>query len=313
MSAGQKVLWPNGGLSTPIYYREIPSGFRWTSGFGMRTHPVTGAPETFHYGLDLIGWSTIVAPVTGVVTFAGYNGGAGNEVRIREDGTGDIFRLLHNRELWVKTGARVVQGQGVAVMGTTGSSTGIHCHEETRPGGGAAIDPLVYYAARNNSPAGGGGEPFDPKRFLEDAMTNPLVNVIQNYGLPPANGTVFVGLDDGTFEALQPPYHNNIRGILSVTFLGGTSGTTDIIPTLSVDDFNAVKRVWAQMKKGRTDAAAVVSFLVQAQDAEGRPLFVGADGKPTTTPTATPLRFDLGGYIASTNALAHELADSAGA
>lgn len=150
------VLWPNGGLTPPVFYRNASSGFRWTSAFGMRAHPVTGAPETFHYGLDMIGWSIIIAPVTGVVTFAGYNGGAGNEVRIREDGTGDVFRLLHNRELWVKTGQRVGQGQQVAVMGTTGSSTGVHCHEETRPGGGAAIDPLVYYARRNGgSPAGG--------------------------------------------------------------------------------------------------------------------------------------------------------------
>ncbi len=147
--AAGAVLWPNGGLAAPIFYRNASGGFRWTSAFGMRTHPVTGEPETFHYGLDMIGWSTIVAPVNGVVTFAGYNGGAGNEVRIREDGTGDVFRLLHNRELWVRTGQRVGQGQGVAVMGTTGSSTGVHCHEETRPGGGAAIDPLVYYAARN--------------------------------------------------------------------------------------------------------------------------------------------------------------------
>lgn len=153
------VLWPNGGLTPPVFYRNASSGFRWTSAFGMRTHPVTGAPETFHYGLDMIGWSIIIAPVTGVVTFAGYNGGAGNEVRIREDGTGDVFRLLHNRELWVKTGQRVGQGQQVAVMGTTGSSTGVHCHEETRPGGGNAIDPLVYYARRNGgSPAGGGGD-----------------------------------------------------------------------------------------------------------------------------------------------------------
>ena len=138
------VLWPNGGAT------QTPEalGIRCTSEFGMRTHPVTGVPSTMHYGLDMIGWSIIIAPVTGVVSFAGYNGGAGNEVRIKAD-NGDVFRLLHNRELWVRTGQRVSQGQWVAVMGTTGSSTGVHCHEETRPGGGNAINPRDYYRAAN--------------------------------------------------------------------------------------------------------------------------------------------------------------------
>lgn len=175
MSAGQKVLWPNGGLTPPVNYRQASSGFRWTSPFGWRTHPVTGQPSTFHYGLDMIGWSTIVAPVTGTVTFAGYNGAAGNEVRIREDGTGDVFRLLHNRVLHVRSGQRVSQGQAVAIMGTTGSSTGVHCHEETRPKGGAAIDPLVYYSNRNASAAGGGGTPIEeiemPPAFKEFQFT----------------------------------------------------------------------------------------------------------------------------------------------
>lgn len=154
-------LWPNGTTQMPMV----------SSPFGMRTHPVTGAPETFHYGIDLVGWSIIQSPVNGVVTFAGYNGGAGNEVRIRENGTGDVFRLLHNRELWVRTGQGVGQGQNVAVMGTTGSSTGVHCHEETRPGGGAAVNPPTYYAGRNAGAAGGGGTPIVPEpEEVEDNM-----------------------------------------------------------------------------------------------------------------------------------------------
>lgn len=171
MTAADLVVWPNGGLEFPVNYREQSWGFRWTSPFGMRTHPVTGVPETFHYGLDLIGWDVIKSPYTGVVTFAGYNGGAGNEVRIKEDGTGDYVRLMHNRALWVKTGQRVTQGQDVAVMGTTGSSTGVHCHEEIHPGGGAAVDPMAYYRARNSSPAGGGGSyPFNPNTSEEEDM-----------------------------------------------------------------------------------------------------------------------------------------------
>lgn len=227
------VLWPNGGTASPIFYRNTPSGFRWTSAFGWRTHPVTGQPQTFHYGLDMIGWSTIVAPVSGVVTFAGYNGGAGNEVRIREDGTGDVFRLLHNRELWVRTGQRVSQGQGVAVMGTTGSSTGVHCHEETRPGGGVAIDPLVYYSNRNAGAAGGGGgEPFPP----EDEENNEMTKIIGN-GEGSQKFADEFGVDDiGNYFFLpegvngNPSWVDNIRGawLLATEPENGRPGTWDM-------------------------------------------------------------------------------------
>ncbi|KJL49149.1 Murein DD-endopeptidase MepM [Microbacterium hydrocarbonoxydans] len=151
------VLWPNGSASIPPVTSEFNPA---------RKNPVTGIVQP-HTGIDLVGWSTILAPVDGVVTFAGYNGGAGNEVRIRADGAnafikGDVFRMLHNRELWVRTGQRVTQGQGVAVMGTTGNSTGTHCHFETRPGGGSAINPRDYMASRNASTSGGTGTPSTP-------------------------------------------------------------------------------------------------------------------------------------------------------
>lgn len=180
MSAGDLVVWPNGGLEFPVNYREQAWGFRWTSPFGMRTHPVTGQPSTMHYGLDLIGWDIIKSPYTGVVTFAGYNGGAGNEVRIKEDGTGDYVRLMHNRALWVSTGQRVTQGQDVAVMGTTGSSTGVHCHEEIHPGGGAAVDPMNYYRNRNSSASGGGSSPFNPGKASEEEDTMLIIVAISN-------------------------------------------------------------------------------------------------------------------------------------
>lgn len=152
-------VWPNGSLTIP----------RVTSEWDLaRKNPVTGVVQP-HNGIDLIGFDAIISPVTGTVTFAGYNGGAGNEVRIREDGTGDVIRLLHNRALAVGTGARVSQGQTVAWMGSTGQSTGPHCHEETRPGGGVSINPRNWYASRNNSAAGGGGTAV-PDLSKEDEM-----------------------------------------------------------------------------------------------------------------------------------------------
>lgn len=147
-------VWPNGSLTIP----------RVTSEWDLaRKNPVTGVVQP-HNGIDLVGFDAIISPVTGVVTFAGYNGGAGNEVRIREDGTGDVIRLLHNRALNVRTGDRVQQGHTVAWMGSTGQSTGPHCHEETRPGGGNSINPRTWYSWRNSSAAGGGSNPFNPAR-----------------------------------------------------------------------------------------------------------------------------------------------------
>lgn len=150
------VLWPNDVASqTPE-----DAGVVVTAEFGLYDPFGTGAYR--HNGIDLVGWSIIIAPVSGVVSFAGYNGAAGNEVRIRAD-NGDVFRLLHNREIWVRTGDRVAQGQQVAVMGATGQATGVHCHYETRPGGDNPVNPRDYmWAANAGSPAGGDGTPVTP-------------------------------------------------------------------------------------------------------------------------------------------------------
>lgn len=152
-------VWPNGSLTIP----RVSSEFN-----PARRNPVTGVVQP-HNGIDLIGFDAIISPVTGVVTVAGYNGAAGIEVRIREDGTNDTIRLLHNRAVNVRVGQRVSQGQTVAWMGSTGQSTGPHCHEETRPGGGNPINPRDWYARRNSSTAGGGSKPFEPLK--DETMT----------------------------------------------------------------------------------------------------------------------------------------------
>lgn len=192
------VLWPNGSTSIP----------RVSSEFGMRTHPVTGRPSTFHYGIDLVGWAIVKSPVDGVVTFAGYNGGAGNEVRIKAR-NGDVFRLLHNRSFLIRQGQSVRQGQDVAVMGTTGSSTGVHCHEETRPGGGAAINPRDYYARANAGTSGGGTnpKPKPPTPKPKDPNTEEEEEMAGNSGFyykkaTPANTIVYliVNNDESTYH-----------------------------------------------------------------------------------------------------------------
>lgn len=120
------VLWPNGSSRIPTVTSEFAPS---------RRNPVTGVVQP-HLGIDLVGFPENCSPVDGTVIFAGYNGAAGNEVRVRADGptafhVGDCFRMLHNATLYVRTGDRVRAGQRCGRMGTTGRSTGVHCHFET--------------------------------------------------------------------------------------------------------------------------------------------------------------------------------------
>lgn len=151
------VYWPNGSLVRPYM----------TSDFNpARLNPVTHIVQP-HNGIDLIGWTDNMSPVDGTVVFAGYNGGAGNEVRIRADGptafhVGDYYRILHNAWLYVSTGQRVSARQPVGRMGTTGQSTGIHCHFETHEWRlWNPVNPTDYMNRANAGGAPAGGESED--------------------------------------------------------------------------------------------------------------------------------------------------------
>lgn len=140
------AVWPNGSKSIPTVTGE----------FGPRTPILTpeGWSGNFHSGIDII-WpdQVIHAPKSGVVILSGYNGWAGIEVRIR-DNDGHVHRLCHNRQTLVSAGQIISEGQAVAYMGTTGMSTGVHCHYETHVNG-SAIDPRVYmskYAGSTPTP-----------------------------------------------------------------------------------------------------------------------------------------------------------------
>lgn len=154
------VYWPNGSLTRPHVTSDYDPA---------RKNPVTGIVQA-HNGIDLIGWTDNCSPVDGTVVFAGYNGGAGNEVRIRADGptafhVGDYCRILHHASLYVRTGDRVKARQPVGRMGTTGQSTGVHCHFETHEWRlWNPVNPSNYMARANaGTPAGGGSTPYNPE------------------------------------------------------------------------------------------------------------------------------------------------------
>ena len=114
-----------------------------TSDFGWRTHPITGA-QRFHSGIDIGGdyGDTIHAAGAGIVSYAGWISGYGYAVII--DHGGGISTLYgHNQALLVSEGQSVSQGQAIAECGSTGNSTGPHCHFEVRVDG-EPVDPMGY-------------------------------------------------------------------------------------------------------------------------------------------------------------------------
>ena len=126
-----------------------PAGGYITSGYGTRVHPITGA-QTFHDGIDLgSGCSTaIVAAAAGTVEYVGWYGGYGNYVRINHGGgVKSAYGHIVSGGFRVATGQQVAAGTLVALVGSTGNSTGCHLHYETHVGGGTT-NPVSFMAAR---------------------------------------------------------------------------------------------------------------------------------------------------------------------
>ena len=115
-----------------------------TSGYGVRSDPFRHG-AAMHAGIDLAGpiGTPIYATADGIVSDAGYNnGGYGNLVKI-DHGRGIETRYGHLSAILVSPGQRVVRGQQIARMGSTGRSTGSHLHYEVRIDG-RAVNPIPF-------------------------------------------------------------------------------------------------------------------------------------------------------------------------
>ncbi|WEK48680.1 MAG: peptidoglycan DD-metalloendopeptidase family protein [Candidatus Kaistia colombiensis] len=117
-----------------------------SSGFGTRRDPFLGRLAT-HTGIDFRAMSGLPARTVnaGTVIAAAFNGGYGNCVDV-DHGNGVVTRYGHLRSISVKVGERVVAGQKIGTVGSTGRSTGPHLHYEIRIDG-EAIDPMIYLRA----------------------------------------------------------------------------------------------------------------------------------------------------------------------
>lgn len=106
------------------------SNSRVSSKFGFRTHPIHG-DRRFHSGVDYAAkvGTPIKAAKAGVVEFSGWKNGYGNTILIKHDSK---YTSLygHASKLIAKEGDTVQQGQVIALVGSTGKSTGPHLHFE---------------------------------------------------------------------------------------------------------------------------------------------------------------------------------------
>ena len=114
-----------------------------SSGFGYRTHPVSGARE-FHSGVDFAGRRglKVYSVGAGVVTWSGKRWGYGNLVEINH-GNGYVTRYAHNKKNLVKIGDTVSNDQAIALLGSTGRSTGPHVHFEVLRNG-KVVNPWKF-------------------------------------------------------------------------------------------------------------------------------------------------------------------------
>ena len=129
----QQYLWPLPPTWDYISYK-----------YGYRTISELGYNNKFHYGIDVPAYrgTDIYASKAGRVLIAKYHSSYGNYVLI-DHGDGYQTLYAHASKLYVKAGQYVDQGQVIAAVGTTGTSTGNHLHFEVRVNGDKR-DPLDY-------------------------------------------------------------------------------------------------------------------------------------------------------------------------
>jgi murein DD-endopeptidase MepM/ murein hydrolase activator NlpD len=148
-------------LRAPIPFAPITSRFS-----ASRLHPIFKVYRA-HYGVDYgapVG-TAVQATADGVVTAAGWNGGAGRMIRLRHANSYETM-YLHLSRILVGVGTRVKMGQTIGRVGTTGESTGPHLDYRILQGG-AFIDPL--------------GKRFDPVAPLRKEFMAPFKDEVEKY------------------------------------------------------------------------------------------------------------------------------------
>ena len=133
----------SGKVSAAGMIWPMPSSRLITSGFGYRSEVMAGS-GTFHNGIDIAvaAGTPIIAAKAGRVISATYHYSMGNHV-ILDHGNGVYTIYMHSSKLLVSVGQNVSQGQTIALVGSTGMSTGPHLHFSVKINGGY-VNPLNY-------------------------------------------------------------------------------------------------------------------------------------------------------------------------
>ena len=130
-------------ISVSVPSRMPLNDSRLTSGYGMRTHPVTGGRKR-HSGIDLAAptGTPVYATADGLVERANWFSSYGKFIKIDHGGSMET-RFAHLSRIAVSAGERVTKGQLIGYVGSTGRSTGPHLHYEVRIDG-VAVNPMPY-------------------------------------------------------------------------------------------------------------------------------------------------------------------------
>ena len=131
-------------LQSDVFVAGRPVKKGWMSSrYGRRTDPFSGK-ISWHSGVDFAGkiGSEIISVAAGIVVESGERSGYGGFVEINH-GSGFKTRYAHNKQNLVKAGDVVKKGQVIALMGSTGRSTGPHVHFEVYKFG-RPVDPATY-------------------------------------------------------------------------------------------------------------------------------------------------------------------------
>lgn len=125
----------------PILNRNLTST---ASGYGRRIDPIYRVP-TFHYGMDFTAHvgTNVYATGEGRIVYAGWERGFGNLIQINH-GYNYITFYAHLSSIKVRVGQKVVRGQVIGAVGSTGKSTGPHLHYEVHYRG-QPVNPTNYY------------------------------------------------------------------------------------------------------------------------------------------------------------------------
>lgn len=231
------AVYPNGSTSRPIV----------SDPYGMREHPIYH-DFRMHWGTDSYGHpgGKNYACEAGTVVYANDNGnGAGKEIRVQSAG-GRQWRYKHNASYLVNVGDVVKVGQALGVTGTTGDSTGVHCHLELWING-ASTDPYAWIASNLSNPADLDGKPFPkennmarPTIVLHVSGANMAYIVQQNYSeiILPANEIKHLCKVQGVDYTAIPVINDQDRDVMSRAFQADIASFARILDA-TLDDEQA--------------------------------------------------------------------------